>query len=103
MTIKIGENALATRTPSDLDAVLVATTGCSAAETVAQLKRGGQPSHIARALHPFLADKDAPLVHDLAAMIAAADPADVRNQVIALYEPAPAAGKPQDQKPQDTK
>lgn len=104
MTIKIGENTLAYRTPSDLDAVLVEATGCNAAETVEQLKRGGQPSHVARALHPFLADKDAPTVHELATLIAAADVTDVRHQVIALYEPAPAPAKSQDLgKPQDPK
>lgn len=103
MTIKIGEKTLAYRTPSDLDAVLIEATGCNAAETAAQLKRGGQPSHIARALYPFLTEKDL-LVHDLAGLIADADVTDVRNQVIALYEPAPAAGKPQDPaKPQDAK
>lgn len=93
MSIKIGGKTVATATPADLDAALIAATGCSAAETLEQLRQGGHASHVARALHPFLADA-MPLA-DLSAMIAAGDVADVRGQVLGLYtaEPAPKAGK----------
>jgi len=85
MTVKFGQHTLAIKTPADIDAALIETTGCTGAEIRAQLERGAYPAHLARALHPFLADPK-PLA-DLSQDIASddVDLADLRSQVIALY------------------
>ncbi len=50
--IKFGHLELNTSQPDDLDAKLVAATGCSSAEV--ELLLGAGPDRIARALRPFL-------------------------------------------------
>jgi hypothetical protein len=72
MEIKIGDKSFRTRKPSDLDGVLISTTGCSAAEAAQHLAGWPTPGRIASALRPFLPD-DAPSVPDLAQDIAVAD------------------------------
>ncbi len=91
MTITIGEQKLAIRKPADLNAALLATTGCDADEIAVQLAGAGTAAHLARALHPHIGD--AFPVQELAVMIAAADLPDVYRQVRALYEPAPEPAK----------
>lgn len=93
--ITIGKAKLATSTPTDLDAALIEATGCTAAETRAMLAGQPQASHLARALHPFLAEKDALAVPDLATQIAAVeDRTGIAADVLGLYDkalsPAPA-------------
>lgn len=85
MEITIGGKAYRTRKPSDLDKVLLGTTGCSAAEIASHL--GGWPSagRVASALHPFLPD-DAPSVPELAQAIAASeDGPEILASVKKLY------------------
>ena len=84
MDIKIGEKSLKTRKPTDLNAALLATTGCSTAETTAQLGGFPTPGRIATALRPFLND-DAPSTPELAHMIAVADGVEVLAAVRKLY------------------
>lgn len=72
MDIKIGEKSFRTRKPSDLDAALLSTTGCSAVETAKHLAGWPTPGRVASALRPFLPD-DAPSVPDLAQDIEGAD------------------------------
>lgn len=97
MSIKIGERTLATTRPADLDAALVASTGCSAAEHVAMLGPTCTAYQIARALRPFLSDSDSDGadVGALATSIAEADDSEaIRRATIALLtqaEPQPAA------------
>ena len=69
--LKIGETSYKTRRPADLDAQLVASTGCSAAEIDKLIASG--PDRMAHAVAPFLG-KDAPEHCELARAIAA-DPA----------------------------
>jgi hypothetical protein len=92
VTIKIGEKTLATRRPADLDAQLVAATGCTAAEQVNMLGLRSTPFQVARALRPFL-DKEAPPVPELAQMIEGADLVQVRADTVALLSAAAPAEK----------
>lgn len=86
MPIEIAGVRYATSRPDDLDARLVAATGCASAEIEHLLVSGAD--RIAAAVLPFLA-KDAPALVDLANAIAA-DP-DAVAQVRALYATPPAA------------
>ena len=93
MPITIGGQSLATNRPSDLDAQLLASTGCNAAEHRAMLAKNGSPFQIARALKPMLVDDDRP-VGELAAAIEGEDKAfETRVAVLALLA-APAAEQP---------
>ena len=89
MTIQIGDKTFATRRPQDLDAKLLATTGCSAVEAQRWLRGAPRASHVAAALIPFL-PADAPPVQELAAMIDAAGTVEVAGQVATLYAAVPA-------------
>jgi hypothetical protein len=84
MSLTIGALALTPRRPDDLDAQLVADTGCDAAEIETLLSAG--PDRAARALRPFLAN-DAPDIGTLAAAIAR-DPAAIAA-IRALYAAPP--------------
>lgn len=95
MEIKIGGKTLKTKKPGDLDAVLIAWTGCSAAETATQLASWPSPGRLASALHPFLAD-DAPSVPELAAMISEDQDVEIIGAVQKLYavEASPSSAAP---------
>ena len=67
MTITIAGKSLPTRRPQDLNAVLIAATGCSAAENRKIIDGTPLPGRLAAALHPFLTD--GPSVAELAAMV----------------------------------
>jgi hypothetical protein len=67
--ITIGERSYTTHKPKDLDAALLESTGCNAAETAAAMAGNPNPGRLASALRPFLPD-DAPSLPDLAAEIA---------------------------------
>jgi hypothetical protein len=84
--MQIGSNTYAVQArPDDLDAQLLALTGCSAAEVAGWL--GGHPiaGLVAAALLPFLAEQDRPAAPDLAQAIADAGVAEVAAEVAALY------------------
>jgi hypothetical protein len=68
--------------PDDLDAQVLALTGCSVEEVKGKL-HAANAGLLARALHPFV-----PQVHHnaLATAIAAAGVQDLRPQIAALYE-----------------
>jgi len=83
-TVTIGERKLPARRPADLDARLVVSTGCTAAEHAAMLRPTSTPGQIARVLAPMLTGKDAPAALELAELIEAGDPLDVRAQVLDL-------------------
>lgn len=68
MTITIAGKQLATRRPKDLDAALIATTGCDAAENLRIISGQPLPGRIAAAVAPFLPE-DAPPASELATMI----------------------------------
>ncbi len=85
--ITIGERKLETRRPADLDAALIAVTGCSASEHAAMLSGGGGPAQIAKALHPMLSEEIS--LPALGQLIAEADQGDVRKQVVELLGGAP--------------
>lgn len=87
--IKFGGLDLKTSRPSDLDAQLIATTGCGVKELDTIL--GAGPDRAARAVLPFL-DKDAPPFGDLARAIAA-DPGAL-PAIRKLYGDVPAAAAP---------
>lgn len=89
MALKIGTATFATRRPADLDAQLVAATGCASAEIEHLLVSG--PDRVAAAALPFIV-KDAPSLIELAGAIAA-DPAAI-EQVRALYANLPDAPAP---------
>jgi hypothetical protein len=95
MTIKIGDKSYSTRKPGDLDAALLATTGCNAAETARILAGYPTAGHIAAALRPFLAE-DTPSNPELAQAIADDGP-DVLIAVRKLYADAaaPPAAEPE--------
>lgn len=95
MAIIIAGKSYATRRPQDLDAKLVAATGCSAAEAQRWLHGSPRASHVAAALVPFMVGADAPVVQELAALIAADDVAAVAVQVAALYAAVPDLADPQ--------
>lgn len=91
MNITIGEQSLTTKRPDDLDARLIAATGCTADENRAMLAKVGTPFQIARVLKPMLSDDDRS-AGELATAIGEADTFDIRQAVIALLAPdAPAA------------
>jgi hypothetical protein len=91
--MKIGTRTFAVADrPGDLDAQLVASTGCNAAEIAGMLAEGAIAGLVANALLPFLAEQDRPAVPELAALIAGEDLAGVTRQVAALYA-APAGGE----------
>lgn len=94
MTIQIGGRALPTTRPADLEAQLIAITGCSAAENAAMIRNGSTPFQVARALHPLIAD-DSVSVADLVAAIDDTNIVDVRRQAQALLaEPPMVAEQP---------
>lgn len=70
MSITLGDKRLATHKPDDLDAALLSTTGCNAAENLRILSGSPLPGRVAAAIAPFLAD-GAPSVPELAALIEA--------------------------------
>lgn len=84
--IKLGGFDLKTSRPSDLDAQLIATTGCGVKELDTILGAGSDRA--ARAVQPFL-DKEAPSFGELARAIAG-DPAAV-PAIRKLYADVPAA------------
>lgn len=86
--ITIGSTQLATSTPPDLNAQVIAATGCSADELAGIIRANPVPGLVAQALRPLLTEPIALL--DLADMIAAADAVLVVPDVLALYA-APAA------------
>lgn len=95
MPIKIGGKTLSTRKPHNLDELLVAATGCNAAETVGALDAYSSPARVAAAIHPFLGD-DGPTVQELGASLAAQmgdHRAALLNDVRKLYgaDPEPEA------------
>lgn len=81
---------LATARPDDLDAKLLAATGCSVAEVQTWLHGSPDGFYVARALYPFLTGNDAPSLADLAVMIVHAGPAEIAAEVADLYVKAPA-------------
>lgn len=81
--ITIGEHKLPTSRPADLDAALIASTGCGAAEHAGMLRAGGTAFQVAQALHPLLG-KDAPSVGELAGIIGDEQLADARRAVADL-------------------
>lgn len=85
MSITIGGQTLATKRPDDLDAALVASTGCTAAEHVAILSTTRVTAvQVAAALAPLLASDDVGAPGALAARIGAAGPAIVARDVVPL-------------------
>ena len=91
MDIKIGSTSFKTRRPSDLDAALIATTGCNAAETAQQLAGWPSAGRIASAVRPFLPE-DAPSTPEVAQAIASADDGpELLVSVKKLYADAVAA------------
>lgn len=96
MQIKVGETSFKTRKPADLDAALLETTGCDAAETARHLAGYPLAGHVAAALRPFLPD-NAPSIPELALAIPVGDDAfiaDVRglyaDTVVTVDPAAPA-------------
>lgn len=85
--IEIGETKVATRRPVDLDAALLAATGCTAAEHAAMLVRGGTAFQVAQVLAPFT---DSP-AGELAALIGPDELNAARLAVIGLLVPTPSA------------
>lgn len=67
MTITVAGAKFATRKPADLDAVLIAATGCNAAENAAILNGDPLAVRIAPAILPFLAEP--PALSDLAVLV----------------------------------
>lgn len=86
MSIEIAGVRYATKRPDDLDAQLVAATGCSPSEIEHLLVSGAD--RVAAAVLPFIV-KDAPPIVALANAIAG-DPAAI-EQIRALYATTPAA------------
>lgn len=70
MKIKIGGIVYDTRKPDDLDAQVIAATGCSSAELLESFASGTTPTALAAVLLPHLA-AGAPALPDLAHAIAA--------------------------------
>lgn len=68
MTIKIGQQTFAVRKPADLDARLLAATGCTAEENRRLLDGQPLPGRIAAAVLPFIEDKAPPLAKLAAAI-----------------------------------
>ena len=95
MTVTIGEVTLPTRKPQDLDAALLASTGCSASEVATILAGTPNAGQIAAALRPFL-PQNAAHTNELAQNIVDSDISAVADQVRKLYvndAPAPVAEK----------
>jgi len=91
--IKINGKDLKTSKPSNLDELLIASTGHGEREAQSLLNSG--PGLAARALMPFLAEPGDMTVGDLAKEIAS-DP-DAIAEIGKLYAPAPTpAAKPTD-------
>lgn len=93
MTITVAGEKFATRKPADLDAALIAATGCNAAENLAIVNGKPHAARLAPAILPFLAEP--PALSDLAVLVQreldSADStllADVRK-LYAPVEPAP--------------
>lgn len=86
MSIEIDGVRYATKRPDDLDAQLVATTGCNSAEIEQLLVSGAD--RVAAAVRPFLPE-NAPTIVELANAIAG--DADAIGQIRALYANPPAA------------
>lgn len=80
MTIMIGGKPHPTRRPADLDAKLIASTGCASSEIETVLRAGN--SHAAHALRPFLADDVLP--GPALARAIAAEPM-IRDEIRKLY------------------
>lgn len=92
MDIKVDKKSFTTRKPSNLDAVLLDTTGCDAAETARHLAGYPSAGRVAAALRPFL-PSDAPSVAELAHAIPVGDVefmAAVRGLYANVSEPAAA-------------
>ncbi|MBB5684291.1 hypothetical protein [Sphingobium boeckii] len=90
MTVQIGDKTYRVRKPKDLDAELLATTGCSAAE-MEKILAGSPLAHlVARAILPFIDAKEGePVVSQgLAEEIAAAGVTAVSIEARKLYAPA---------------
>lgn len=83
--MKIGSLTLRIERPDNLDGQLLASTGCSAAETRVHLQSHCLAGSVAAALLPFVAG-DRPVRHTLAEAIAEAGVEPVRRRVLALYE-----------------
>lgn len=93
--MKIGDKTLKLRKrPSDIEAQLLASTGCSEAEVAAWLRGNPLPGLVAAALLPFVEGGDAPAIPELADAIATAGVAGVAAEVAKLYD----AAKPEIQK-----
>lgn len=85
MTIKIGGKDYRTKTPTDLDAKLLASTGLSVSEVAIALCGSPLPHLVARALKPFLPE-DAPTVVELSSLIAAEGVVGVARSVAGLFK-----------------
>lgn len=68
MAITIASTEFKTRKPKDLDARLVASTGCNAAENLALISGAAVPGRIAMAVAPFITG-GAPSTAKLAALV----------------------------------
>jgi len=90
--MRIGKLTLQLARPDDLDEQLLESTGCSAEEIRGHLAGPCPAGAVAAALLPFV-QGERPVRHTLAEAIAAADIADVRRRVLALYGAAPTARK----------
>lgn len=91
--VTIGEATLSTRKPQDLDAALLASTGCSASEVATIIAGTPNAGQIAAALRPFL-PQNAAHTNELAQNIADSGLDAVADQVRKLYAsdtPAPVA------------
>lgn len=96
MTITIARTQFTTTRPADLDAALIATTGCNAAENLQILAGTPLPGRVAAAIAPFL-DESGPSVAELAALIEADMREDASTIVAAarrLFVPADAMQDP---------
>lgn len=90
MTVKIGRKAYDTRKPQDLDAAMIAATGCNAAEIAGMLAGSPLAGLVAQVLLPFIAAADRPDHAALATAIEAAGKDVVAAQVAALFGEAAA-------------
>lgn len=92
MQFTVGDKSFKTRKPADLDAALLETTGCDAAETARHLAGYPLAGHVAAALRPFLPD-NAPSVPELALAIPVGDDAFIAD-VRGLYADTVVTGEP---------
>ncbi|MGE3304283.1 MAG: hypothetical protein AB7M12_14355 [Hyphomonadaceae bacterium] len=85
MKIRIGDRQLTTKRPADLDAQLLASTGCTPGEVALMLSGSPLAGLVARAVEPFLSEEDRAATPDLASEIEAAGRIGVAAQVATLY------------------